>query len=205
MFWYFKPFIPLKPLLETGPQGPEGAGMSETWERRNVGGFVGKLLRFVSWPAILSGGVALVLDVLSAVYGNFFMYYLALWFSWLTLEFVYAKFAINELRDKFMKEAEEVRHRDLRTRFTWLLADVSKKITNYTLPFASGSLLYYLFLCIIFTCKHVFVGIENSIADLLAIAGIALTLVITFYIERETEPDPEIVGIKRIPKDLIDG
>jgi hypothetical protein len=178
--------------------------MIEAEERRSVSALVRKLTTGVSWPAILSGGIAIALSVLSAIYVSFFMAFLALWFFWLAFEFVYAKFAISALHDKIMKEAEEVRHRDLRIRFSWMLVDAERKITNYTLPFASGSSLYYLFLRVIFSYKHAFVGIENCIANLLVIAGIAITLLITFYIGNETEPDPEMIGIKRIPKDLFD-
>jgi hypothetical protein len=171
--------------------------MSEAGERRSVGGLVRMLIADVSWPAILSGGVAIALGVLTAIYNSFFMAFLALWFFWLAFEFAYAKFVINTIDDKLKKEAEEVQHCDMATKVAWSVLGAGGALAAYTLPLVFGSLFYYLIILYIpFSYyMNVFMGIENDIAGLLILVGIAITIIITLYINSKIAPDPEVVGI----------
>ena len=171
--------------------------MSEAGKRRSVSGLVRKLIAVVSWPAILSGGVAIAFGVLTAIYNSFFMAFLALWFFWLASEFVYAKFVINKIGDKLKKEAEEVRHCDMATKVIWSVLGAGGTLAAYTLPLVFGSLFYYLFILYLpFSYyMNVFTGIENDIAGLLVLVGIAITIIIILYIDSKIAPDPEVVGI----------
>ena len=163
---------------------------------RSMSGLVRKLMAVVSWPAILSGGVAIALGVLSAIYNSFFMCYLTLWFFWLAFEFNYAKYVINNLHDKIKEEAEEVRRCDIGTKMLWMFLGAGGEIAVYTLPFVFISLFYYIFLYVISSYYiNAFAGIENDIAGLLVIVGIVITVIITLYIYSEIEPDPEVIGI----------
>jgi len=170
--------------------------MSEAGERRSVSGLVRKLVAVVSWPAILSGGVAIAFSVLTAIYNSFFMAYLAAWFFWLAFEFAYAKFVINEIGDKLKKEAEEVRHCDMLTKVAWFVLGAGGTLTAYALPLVFVSSFYYAILYLSFSYyMNVFTGIENDIAGLLVLVGIAITIIIIIYIDSKVAPDPEVVGI----------
>ncbi|MFP3265780.1 MAG: hypothetical protein RXO54_08120 [Acidilobus sp.] len=165
-------------------------------ERRSVGGLVRKLLSVVSWPVILSGSVAIVLSILAVIYNNLFMSYLAGWFFWVASGFIYAKIINNKFRDEIKKEAEEVRHSDILTKYAWAVFGVGGVLAIFGLPIIFALLFYFMFFYCTFSCyMNAFTGIENDIAGLLIVISIVIIAAMIHYVERKVAPDPESIGI----------